>query len=108
MRHPVATAAVLAFVWLAIEHAVAVDTPLSAQTVKVSRLAQNPLITVSSSPTLGGNVNGPSVIRVPEWIERPLGRYYLYFANHRGDFIRPAYSDSVAGPWKLHGPGVRQ
>ena len=30
-----------------------------------TRLPQNPLVTVDSSPTLGDNVNGPSVIRVP-------------------------------------------
>ncbi|HEX5109591.1 MAG TPA: hypothetical protein VFV95_14155 [Vicinamibacterales bacterium] len=104
-RH-VTAAALLAIVWVAVERAPARVTPVAAQTVKVSRLKQNPLITVNSSPTLGGNVNGPSVIRVPDWIERPLGRYYLYFANHRGDFIRLAYADSVGGPWKVHEPGV--
>lgn len=51
-------------------------------------LASNPLVTVSSSPSLGGNVNGPTVIRVPDWVERPLGRYYVYAANHTGTFIR--------------------
>jgi hypothetical protein len=82
------------------------NAPLAAQSPRVMRLAQNPLITVNSSPTLGGNVNGPTVIRVPDWIDRPLGRYYMYFANHRGDFIRLAYADSVAGPWKVYEPGV--
>ena len=82
------------------------EPALLAQSIRVTRLAQNPLITVDSSPSLGGNVNGPTVIRVPDWIERPLGRYYLYFANHRGDFIRLAYADAVTGPWKVHEPGV--
>jgi len=72
----------------------------------VTRFTTNPLITVDSSPTLGGNVNGPSLIRVPDWVERPLGKYYLYFANHRGEFIRLAYADAVTGPWKIHEPGV--
>src|SRR5262245_51489408 len=61
--------------------------------ITVRRLAQNPLITVRSSPSLGGNVNGATVIRVPDWIAHPLGRYYMYFANHMGDFIRLAYAD---------------
>ena len=26
------------------------------------------------------NINGPSLVRVPEWVENPLGKYYLYFA----------------------------
>ena len=74
--------------------------------LRVNRLTQNPLITVASSPTLGGNVNGPTVIRVPDWIERPLGRYYMYFGNHMGEFVRLAYANDPAGPWKIHEPGV--
>ena len=77
-----------------------------AQNVRVTRLKQNPLITVETSASLGGNVNGPSVIRVPDWVKKPLGRYYLYFANHKGTFIRLAYADTVAGPWKVYEPGV--
>jgi hypothetical protein len=80
------------------------NPPRSAPAVR--RLPQNPLVTVRSSPTLGGNVNGPTVIRVPDWVERPLGRYYMYFANHMGDFIRLAYADDLAGPWTIHEPGV--
>jgi hypothetical protein len=70
------------------------------------RFTGNPLITVASSTTLGGNVNGPTVIRVPDWAPRPLGRYYMYFANHMGDFIRLAYADAVTGPWTIYEPGV--
>lgn len=76
------------------------------QGVRVSRLDANPLITVSSSRSLGGNVNGPTVIRVPAWIDRPLGRYYMYFANHMGTFVRLAYADRIGGPWRIHEPGV--
>lgn len=74
--------------------------------VEARRFAENPLITVRSSPTLGGNVNGPTVIRVPAWLPNPLGKYYMYFANHMGDFIRLAYADRVTGPWRIHEPGV--
>ena len=45
-------------------------------------------------------------IRVPDWIEQPLGRYYLYFAHHDGRYIRLAYADDVHGPWQTHEPGV--
>jgi hypothetical protein len=76
------------------------------QAVRATRLAQNPLITVDTSVSLGGNVNGPTVIRVPDWVGRPLGRYYMYFANHKGAFIRLAYADAVAGPWTVYEPGV--
>jgi hypothetical protein len=54
----------------------------------------------------GANINGPSLIRVPDWVRNPLGRYYLYFAHHNGKYIRLAYADTLAGPWKIHAGGV--
>lgn len=55
---------------------------------------------------LSGNINGPSVIKVPEWIENPLGKYYMYFAHHHGKYIRLAYANSPEGPWTIYKPGV--
>jgi hypothetical protein len=72
----------------------------------VSRFAENPLVTVRSDASVGDNVNGPSVIKVPAWVKRPLGKYYMYFAHHRGTHIRLAYADSLHGPWKVYVPGV--
>lgn len=86
--------------------AIAAAGIVRAQGVQVTRLPQNPLITVSSAASLGTNVNGPTVIRVPDWVERPLGLYYMYFANHMGEFIRFAYADTIAGPWRIHDSGV--
>jgi hypothetical protein len=74
--------------------------------VRAVRFPDNPLITLATSPSIGDNANGPTVIRVPSWVERPLGRYYMYFAHHSGQFIRLAYADSLRGPWKVHEPGV--
>lgn len=54
---------------------------------------------------MGSNIQGPSVIRVPGWVKNPLGRYYCYFADHKGSFIRLAYADAPEGPWTVHGPG---
>jgi hypothetical protein len=48
----------------------------------------------------------PSLIKVPEWIDNPLGKYYLYFAHHQGNHIRLAYSDEITGPYKLHEGGT--
>ena len=56
--------------------------------------------------SLGGNVNGPSLILAPSWLSDPLGRYYLYFAHHAGSFIRLAYSDHLEGPWNIYEPGT--
>ena len=69
-------------------------------------LANQPMIDVVRYPQLKGNINGPSLIRVPEWINNPLGRYYLYFAHHEGDFIRLAFADDLEGPWQIHEPGT--
>jgi hypothetical protein len=79
--------------------------PGSVRLLSVSRSPANPLITASHSDTLGENINGPSVIRVPDWIEGRLGRYYMYFAHHGGKHIRLAYADDPAGPWTVYEPG---
>lgn len=71
-----------------------------------TRLPSNPIITTASHPTLGNNVNGPSLIRVPDWLPNPLGRYYLYFGHHGGEHIRLAIADRLEGPWRVHPPGV--
>ena len=55
---------------------------------------------------LRANINGPSLIRVPSWVERRLGEYYLYFAHHGGRFIRLAYADRIEGPWTVHRGGT--
>src|SRR5262245_58724136 len=90
------TAVVLsALAILAHDGAVGVDARAqgAAPAVTATRLAQNPLVTRQSSASLGDNINNPTVIRVPSWIQRPLGRYYMYFAHHMGTHIRLAYSD---------------
>lgn len=60
----------------------------------------------------GENINGPSLIRIPDWIpasERahPSAVYYLYFAHHAGDYIRMAWATDVEGPWTLYQTGVQ-
>ena len=44
---------------------------------------------LSAEQSEGGyaNINGPSVLRVPDWVENPLGQYYLYFAQHRSMWL---------------------
>lgn len=80
--------------------------PAEASPFQLERMPGNPQI-YAVAPEHGYiNINGPSVIRVPEWIENPLGSYYLYFAHHKGSYIRMAFADSPAGPWTLHEGGV--
>ncbi len=73
---------------------------------RVARFSENPLLDGGTDPSIGTNLNGPSLIRVPDWVRHPLGRYYLYFAHHQGTFIRMAYADDVRGPWTVYRPGV--
>ena len=74
--------------------------------VHVVRLSGEPIIRPRMDDRMGSNINGPSLIRVPDWIEEPLGRYYLYFADHKGSYIRLAFADALAGPWRMHTPGT--
>jgi hypothetical protein len=73
---------------------------------RVVRLVDAPIIRPHMDGRMGANVNGPSLIRVPDWLERPLGRYYLYFGHHDGRYIRLAHADDLLGPWSTHGAGV--
>lgn len=77
-----------------------------AQRVFVERLGDGPIVTAHMDRRMGTNIAGPSLIRVPDWVERPLGRYYLYFADHEGTYIRLAYADQLTGPWRTYEPGA--
>lgn len=76
--------------------------------MKTQRFPQNPIITPSLDPRMGRNINGPSLIRAPEWLPDRLGNYYLYFGHHQGEYIRLAYADRLEGPWTVHSPGTLQ
>jgi hypothetical protein len=81
--------------------------------MKVRRIGNGPIIgpdtsTSGEGPAIGSNINGPSIIRVPEWLPDPLGSYYLYFADHKGEYIRLAYADDIAGPWTVFALGSLQ
>jgi len=76
--------------------------------VHIDRLADRPIITPALDPSIGANIQGPSLIRVPDWAPGRLGRYYLYFADHKGRYIRLAYADDLLGPWRIHVPGSLQ
>ncbi len=79
----------------------------SQEKIIATRLENNPIIT----PQLlkgddGKNINGPSLIKAPDWLENKLGKYYLYFGHHAGKYIRLAYSNDLKGPWKVYEKGT--
>lgn len=68
----------------------------------VERLPNNPIITppmIENDSIV--NINGPCLIKAPRWLPHQLGKYYLYFANHRGPQIHLAYADNLMGPWHV-------
>jgi hypothetical protein len=74
--------------------------------LKIVRFSQNPILYPDMDARMGDNINGPSLIRAPDWLENPLGTYYLYFAHHQGTYIRLAYADRLEGPWTTYEPGT--
>ena len=74
--------------------------------MRTTRLLDRPIIGPDLHPSLGANIQGPSLICVPDWVPNPLGRYYLYFADHKGSYIRLAYANALTGPWRIHVPGA--
>lgn len=91
---------------------IAMSTTAQAQAapirIRVNRLLDRPIITPKLDASIGSNIQGPSLIRVPEWVPGRLGTYYLYFADHKGKYIRLAYADNLVGPWRIHVPGSLQ
>ncbi len=100
LRAPVSLAFIVLF--LATTHSMAAEIP------NVTRLGDGPIIVQDMDARMGGNVQGPSLIKVPDWVESPLGEYYLYFADHRGTYIRMAYADDLLGPWTTYEQGTLQ
>jgi hypothetical protein len=88
-------------------HAALAQT-LGMPVVRVKRLLDRPIITPQLDASVGPNIQGPSLIRVPAWVPGRLGKYYLYFADHKGKYIRLAYADNLTGPWRIHVAGSLQ
>lgn len=88
--------------------------PADQQALDIKRLPGNPIITHDMDQSLIDevrmygyvNINGPSMIKVPQWVESPLGKYYLYFAHHKGDYIKLAYANQPEGPWRIYAEGA--
>ncbi|MEZ7907201.1 MAG: hypothetical protein QMC01_02200 [Pseudomonadales bacterium] len=77
-------------------------------TIGINRVIDHPLIAPGLDASIGDNIQGPSMIKVPDWVDDPLGKYYLYFADHKGSYIRLAYADNPLGPFTVHVPGSLQ
>ena len=76
----------------------------------VTRLKESPLLSAELFPpeSIPGlpadalaNINGPSVLRMPDWAPGKQAALHLYFGHHKGDSIRLAFADRLEGPWKM-------
>lgn len=78
--------------------------------ITVHRCGDGPIIDARtpgwSTPADARNINGPTLVRMPDWASGRLGRWHLYFADHHGDHLRLAWADRPEGPWRIHGPGL--
>ena len=59
----------------------------------------------------GANINGPSLIRIPDFIARRNrvdrdANYLLYFGHHAGEYIRMAWAPDAFGPFTLYDAGA--
>jgi len=95
------------------------DVDAAIQTIKydVKRLNNaQPIITqemftAAGAELEGEDINGPSAIRIPDWISPenradPTAKYYCYFAHHTGEYIRMAWAAEIEGPWHLYQVGT--
>ena len=100
--------AICAIAWYGVVTTRPAGAQAPAAAVRVQRLLDRPIVTPHLDASLGPNIQGPSLIRVPDWVARRLGKYYLYFADHKGRYIRLAYADDLVGPWRVHAAGSLQ
>jgi hypothetical protein len=101
-QHLISTAAAIAMLLPQAATAAAASEPC----VKTERVLDRPIIHPELDDSITRNIQGPSLIRVPDWVEGKLGKYYLYFASHQGQNIRMAYANDLKGPWTVHKGGV--
>jgi len=87
------------------------STPVPAFTGTVTRLTDTPLVAADMFPAAAirglepdalANINGPSVLRMPDWAAGKQATLHMYFGHHKGRSIRLAYADRLAGPWAMH------
>ena len=58
------------------------------------------------SVKLRDNICNPCLLEVPNWCKNKLAKYYLYFADHRGKYIKMAYSNYIDKGWKFKENGI--
>lgn len=76
----------------------------------VTRLNENEPIIDRSMLSAEWTINGPSMLRIPDWVPEaekadPLARYYIYFSGHTDPYIKLAWSENIEGPYRIFNSG---
>ena len=79
---------------------------MMSKKIGIERFFSSPIIYPNMDDRMGSNINGPAIIRMPNWCKEKLGTYHLYFSDHKGKYIRLAFADEIIGPWKIYSPGA--
>ena len=88
-----------------------IDTRIPTFTGTVTRLTDTPLVAADmfAPASLAGletdalaNINGPSVLRMPDWAAGKQAAFHMYFGHHKGKSLRLAYADRLGGPWAMY------
>ena len=88
-----------------------IDPSIPAFTGTVTRLTDTPLVAAGmfASAALAGlepdalaNINGPFLLRMPDWAAEKQAAFHTYFGHHKGKSLRLAYANRLEGPWAMH------
>ena len=91
-----------------------IDTSIPNFTGTVTRLTATPLIAADmfAPATLAGlepdalaNINGPSVLRMPDWAAGKQAAFHMYFGHHKGKSLRRLCRTAGGTVGDVSGPG---
>lgn len=71
--------------------------------MKIKKIIKKKLIISHKQDLLKSwkNINGPVCFKIPSWVKNPIGKFYLIFADHKGEYLRLAYSNNINSKWKI-------
>ena len=84
-----------------------IDPSIPAFTGTVTRLTDTPLVAsgmfvptalAGLEPDALANINGPSVLRMPDRAAGKQPAFHMYFGHHKGKSLRLAYAEWLEGP----------
>ena len=84
-----------------------IDPRIPAFTGTVTRLTDTPLVAAGMFAPAAiaelelnalANINGPSVLRMPDWAAGKQLPFHMYFGHHKGKSLRLAYTHRLKRP----------